>query len=102
LFGHTVLLGISSAVIITDAIIAIGRALLGLNHKNVALYLPGQADSNLPANGNCMQRAVVMVHGLLQKPGINRYFLAAHDLGAWITYPPKIGIRQRRPRRRVN
>jgi pimeloyl-ACP methyl ester carboxylesterase len=61
--------------------------LLAASYKIVALDLPGQGDSDRPADGYDTQSLAVMVHGLLQQLGISRYFLAAHDVGAWVAYP---------------
>jgi pimeloyl-ACP methyl ester carboxylesterase len=61
--------------------------LLAERYKIVALDLPGQGDSDRPADGYDTQSLAVMVHGLLQQLGIGEYFLAAHDVGAWVAYP---------------
>ncbi|CAN7700751.1 alpha/beta fold hydrolase [Caballeronia sp. LjRoot31] len=61
--------------------------LLAERYKIVALDLPGQGDSDRPAHGYDTQSLAGMVHGLLQQLGISEYFLAAHDVGAWVAYP---------------
>ena len=60
---------------------------LGSAYRVIAPDLPGQGDSDRPAGGYDTQSLAVAVHGLLQQIGVNRYFLAAHDVGAWVAYP---------------
>ena len=61
--------------------------LLGSAYRVIAPDLPGQGDSDRPAGGYDTQSLAVAVHGLLQQIGVDRYFLAAHDVGAWVAYP---------------
>jgi pimeloyl-ACP methyl ester carboxylesterase len=61
--------------------------LLGTAYRIVALDLPGQGDSDRPVDGYDTQTLANHVHGLLQQLGVTRYFLAAHDVGAWVAYP---------------
>ena len=61
--------------------------LLGSAYRVIAPDLPGQGDSDRPAGGYDTQSLAMAVHGLLQQIGVNRYFLAAHDVGAWVAYP---------------
>lgn len=61
--------------------------LLAVDYEVVALDLPGQGDSDRPENGYDTEALAAKVHGLLQQLGIERYFLAAHDVGAWVAYP---------------
>ena len=61
--------------------------LLAAKYRIVAVDLPGQGDSDRPAAGYDTQTLAVRVHGLLQRIGVNRYCLAAHDVGAWVSYP---------------
>ena len=61
--------------------------LLGSACRVIALDLPGQGDSDRPAGGYDTQSLAVAVHGLLQQIGVDRYVLAAHDVGAWVAYP---------------
>ncbi len=61
--------------------------LLGSAYRVIAPDLPGQGDSDRPADGYDTQSLAVAVHGLLQQIGVDRYFLAAHDVGAWVAYP---------------
>ncbi len=61
--------------------------LLGSAYQVIAPDLPGQGDSDRPASGYDTQSLAVAVHGLLKQIGVSRYFLAAHDVGAWVAYP---------------
>ena len=61
--------------------------LLAANYKIVAPDLPGQGDSDRPTDGYDTQTLAVVMHDLLAKLGVSRYFLAAHDVGAWVAYP---------------
>lgn len=61
--------------------------LLAATCRIIAPDLPGQGDSDRPADGYDTRTLAVAVHGLLRQLGIGRYFLAAHDVGAWIAYP---------------
>ncbi len=53
----------------------------------IALDLPGQGDSDRPAQGYDTQALAEAAHGLLQGLGIPAYHLAGHDVGAWVAYP---------------
>ncbi|MED4212673.1 alpha/beta fold hydrolase [Priestia megaterium] len=61
--------------------------LLAPTYRLIALDLPGQGDSDRPATGYDTMNLAITVHKLLQKLGIKRYFLAAHDVGAWVAFP---------------
>ena len=61
--------------------------LLAEDSEVVAVDLPGQGDSDRPEGGYDTRSLAVALHGLLQQLGIDRYFLAAHDVGAWVAYP---------------
>ena len=61
--------------------------LLAANYKIIAPDLPGQGDSDRPSDGYDTQTVAVVMHDLLAKLGVSRYFLAAHDVGAWVAYP---------------
>jgi pimeloyl-ACP methyl ester carboxylesterase len=61
--------------------------LLATTYRIIAPDLPGQGDSDRPAGGYDTQALAVAVHGLIQQLGITQYFLAAHDVGAWVAYP---------------
>jgi pimeloyl-ACP methyl ester carboxylesterase len=61
--------------------------LLATTYKIIAPDLPGQGDSDRPADGYDTQTLAGMIHGLLQQLGMSRYFLAGHDVGAWVAFP---------------
>ncbi len=61
--------------------------LLAAAYRVVALDMPGQGDSDRPASGFDTHSLAIAVHNLLQQIGIKQYFLAAHDVGAWVAYP---------------
>ncbi|MBB6248439.1 alpha/beta hydrolase [Rhodanobacter sp. A1T4] len=60
---------------------------LAPNFKVIAIDLPGQGDSDRPLDGYDTQTLAIKVHGLLEQLNIKRYFMAAHDVGAWVAYP---------------
>ncbi len=60
--------------------------LLGSSYRLIAPDLPGQGDSDRPADGYDTQSLAVSLHGLLQQIGVGRYVLAGHDVGAWVAY----------------
>ena len=60
---------------------------LGTVYHVIALDLLGQGDSDRPEAGYDTTALAMAVHGLLQQLGIDRYCLAAHDVGAWVAYP---------------
>ncbi|MGF6654817.1 pimeloyl-ACP methyl ester carboxylesterase [Paraburkholderia youngii] len=62
-------------------------ALLAKTYRIVAPDLPGQGDSDRPMDGYDTQTLASHVHGLLQQLGVTRYFLAGHDVGAWVAFP---------------
>ncbi|ARJ44044.1 hydrolase [Pantoea alhagi] len=53
----------------------------------IAIDLPGQGDSDRPESGYDTRSLAQKVHGLLTQLDITRYFLAAHDVGAWVAWP---------------
>lgn len=53
----------------------------------IAPDLPGQGDSDKPFAGYDTVSLATKVQGLLQQLAINRYYLAAHDVGAWVAWP---------------
>ncbi len=61
--------------------------LLAGTYRIIAPDLPGQGDSDRPMSGYDTQTLATRMHGLLQQLGIGEYFLAAHDVGAWVAYP---------------
>jgi microsomal epoxide hydrolase len=60
---------------------------LASTHDVIAIDLPGQGDSDRPDGGYDTGALAAKVHALLQQLGVNRYGLAAHDVGAWVAYP---------------
>jgi pimeloyl-ACP methyl ester carboxylesterase len=61
-------------------------ALLTPTYNVIAPDLPGQGDSDRPAAGYDTKTLATTVHGLLEQLGTKRYFLAGHDVGAWVAY----------------
>jgi len=53
----------------------------------IALDLPGQGDSDKPLAGYDTQALAGKVYALMQSLEIERYYLAAHDVGAWVAWP---------------
>ncbi|SFT81145.1 Pimeloyl-ACP methyl ester carboxylesterase [Kosakonia arachidis] len=62
-------------------------ALLADRYLIIALDLPGQGDSDKPQSGYDTQALAGKVQGLMQKLAIDRYYLSAHDVGAWVAWP---------------
>ncbi|PIF14863.1 alpha/beta fold hydrolase [Candidatus Pantoea floridensis] len=62
-------------------------ALLGDRYFIVAPDLPGQGDSDKPINGYDTTSLAEKVQGLMQQLNHERYYLAAHDVGAWVAWP---------------
>jgi len=60
---------------------------LAMTHDVLVVDLPGQGDSDRPVDGYDTGSLADKLHGLLQRLGIERCFLAAHDVGAWVAYP---------------
>jgi pimeloyl-ACP methyl ester carboxylesterase len=61
--------------------------LLGQTYNVIAPDLPGQGDSDRPETGYDTKTVAATIHGLLEQLGTERYFLAGHDVGAWVAYP---------------
>jgi pimeloyl-ACP methyl ester carboxylesterase len=61
--------------------------LLAGTYRIIAPDLPGQGDSDHPASGYDTKALAEAVHGLLQHLEVDRYCVAAHDVGAWVAYP---------------
>lgn len=53
----------------------------------IAPDLPGQGDSDKPLDGYDTLTLADKAHGLLQQLGVHRYYLAGHDVGAWVAWP---------------
>ncbi|MBT9433512.1 alpha/beta hydrolase [Candidatus Sodalis endolongispinus] len=49
--------------------------------------LPGQGDSDLPADGYDTQTTARRLHDFLQQQKVGPCYLAAHDVGAWVAFP---------------
>ncbi|WP_074013530.1 alpha/beta fold hydrolase [Candidatus Sodalis sp. SoCistrobi] len=49
--------------------------------------LPGQGDSDLPADGYDTQTTAHRLHDFLQQQKVGPCYLAAHDVGAWVAFP---------------
>ena len=60
---------------------------LGERLRVIAPDLPGQGDSDRPAQGYDTRALAEAAHGLLQGLGVTRYHLVGHDVGAWVAYP---------------
>ena len=60
---------------------------LGERYRVIAPDLPGQGDSDCPEQGYDTQALAEAAHGLLQALGVASYYLAGHDVGAWVAYP---------------
>ncbi|WP_235956020.1 alpha/beta fold hydrolase [Rouxiella aceris] len=59
---------------------------LGEKYRVIAADLPGQGDSDLPNDGYDTQSLATRMHGVLQQLGVERYYLAGHDIGAWVAW----------------
>jgi len=64
--------------------------LLADRYQIIAPDLPGQGDSDKPYSGYDTQALAEKAQGLMKKLAINRYYLAAHDVGAWVAWPYSI------------
>ncbi len=62
-------------------------ARLADRYRIIAPDLPGQGDSDKPQFGYDTLALAGKMQGLMQKLGIDRYYLAAHDVGAWVAWP---------------
>jgi len=60
---------------------------LASNFHIVAIDLPGQGDSDRPLDGYDTQTVARRLHDLVVHLGLERYCLAAHDVGAWVAFP---------------
>ncbi len=60
---------------------------LAANYRIIAPDLPGQGDSDRPADGYDTESLATAVHKLLGRLGITRHALVGHDVGAWVAYP---------------
>ena len=55
-------------------------------YRVIAPDLPGQGDSDRPAEGYDTESVARSVHGLLEQLGATCCFLVGHDLGAWVAF----------------
>lgn len=62
-------------------------ALLADRYLIIAPDLPGQGDSDKPQAGYDTQTLARRVQGLMQSMAMTRYYVAAHDVGAWVAWP---------------
>ncbi|MDR6353235.1 alpha/beta hydrolase [Pantoea sp. SORGH_AS_0659] len=62
-------------------------ALLGDRYFIIAPDLAGQGDSDKPLSGYDTTSLAQNVQGLMQQLGYESYYLAAHDVGAWVAWP---------------
>ncbi|WP_277976157.1 alpha/beta fold hydrolase [Pantoea endophytica] len=62
-------------------------ALLGDRYFIIAPDLPGQGDSDKPLSGYDTTSLAQKVQGMMQQLGHESYYLAAHDVGAWVAWP---------------
>ncbi len=60
---------------------------LAAEYRVIAPDLPGQGDSDRPADGYDTQTLATSIHSLLQQLGVARHALVAHDVGAWVAFP---------------
>ncbi|WP_226570890.1 alpha/beta fold hydrolase [Mangrovibacter yixingensis] len=62
-------------------------AQLADRYRIIAPDLPGQGDSDKPQFGYDTQSLAEKIHGLMQQLAMEHYYLAAHDVGAWVAWP---------------
>lgn len=60
--------------------------LLAHRFKVIAIDLPGQGDSDKPADGYDTKTAAARIHTLLNKLGEKDYVFVGHDIGSWVGY----------------
>ncbi|MCG8507711.1 MAG: alpha/beta hydrolase, partial [Rhodospirillales bacterium] len=61
--------------------------ILAERFRVIAIDLPGQGGSDKPESGYDTETTGSRVHALTRKLGHDRYFIGAHDIGAWVAYP---------------
>ncbi len=61
--------------------------LLAPQFQVIALDLPGQGDSDKPAEGYDTMTAGRRVQALMETLGVRRYVFVGHDIGSWVGYP---------------
>jgi pimeloyl-ACP methyl ester carboxylesterase len=53
----------------------------------IAIDLPGQGDSDKPMSGYDTRTVAQRLHRLIDSLALGRYYVAAHDVGAWVAFP---------------
>ncbi len=61
--------------------------LLAKQFKVIAIDLPGQGDSDKPADGYDTRTTAERIHTLLDQLGEKNYVFVGHDIGSWVGYP---------------
>lgn len=56
-------------------------------YRIVAIDLPGQGDSDKPLSGYDTQTVARRLHAFIDSLALGPYYLAAHDVGAWVAFP---------------
>jgi pimeloyl-ACP methyl ester carboxylesterase len=52
----------------------------------IAIDLPGQGHSERPERSYDTHTVATHVHTAVKALGVSRYWLAGHDMGAWVTF----------------
>lgn len=55
-------------------------------YRIIAVDLPGQGDTDKPLSGYDTQTVATRLHAFIDSLGLGSYFLAAHDVGAWVAF----------------
>jgi pimeloyl-ACP methyl ester carboxylesterase len=61
--------------------------ILAQSHTVIAIDLPGQGDSDRPADGYDTRTTGERINALIKVLGYDRCFMAGHDIGSWVAYP---------------
>ncbi|WP_313690172.1 alpha/beta hydrolase [Pantoea sp.] len=56
-------------------------------YRIVAVDLPGQGDTDKPLSGYDTRTVATRLHRFVSALNLGSYFLAAHDVGAWVAFP---------------
>jgi len=56
-------------------------------YRIIAIDLPGQGDTDKPLSGYDTQTVATRLHAFVASLELGSYFLAAHDVGAWVAFP---------------
>lgn len=90
---HTVTAGKGPTVILTAGFPQSWYAwrrvipLLAEHFHVIAVDLPGQGDSDKPADGYDTETTARRLRSCLHQIGVDRYLYVGHDIGAWVGYP---------------